>query len=228
MLVMRGGLLLWGVASLFASLGGSELTARDYEEIGVEAARRREGGVNVDEEVAEVGRRRLFMDTHMTDTNRTAILLSGQLRSSNLTWAGGQIRRNRESVMFGSNDPPTPAACIIDFLFKSLDRQGGGFDVFMFLTAKHDAKRADWNGEPLFFEPAPGDTTACRVFSDHALFDGSRGHRFFCLVEPEVRPSLPRSTRRSLATLNAAALASLPSPLPRPRPLPIPRPRCSS
>ena len=173
--------LLLLVVYLQLKRSGSELTPSDYAEIGRETARRKPQGIAgegpwtweaVDVDMGDVGgageeggreqKRRLFMDTHMRDTNRTAILLSGQLRSSNLTWAGGQIRRNRESVMFGSSDPPTPAACIATFLFESLHKQGGGFDVFMYLTAKHDAKASDWNGNPLLFEPAPGDTTACR------------------------------------------------------------------
>ena len=124
-----------------------------------------------------------------TTGNRTAVMLSGQLRSANLTWAGGQVRRNREALMFGGTDPPTPADCIIEWLFKPL--AVGGFDVFMYLSANPSAKTSDWNGQALYFEPTAGDTTACEVFSKASMFHDGSGNRFFCLVEPEVQLMTP-------------------------------------
>lgn len=109
-------------------------------------------------------------------SNRTAILLSGQVRSSNFTFTGGRIHRNRDASMFGPDDPPTPAGCIIKFLFESLAEQTG-YDVFMFLTARSSSP-------PSSFEPIPGETVACEIFSNAHVFHGT-GNRFFCLVEPE-------------------------------------------
>jgi len=164
----------------------SKLTVEDYALIAEEIGQRSGNIVWADE---EAGRRRRLAEADKFEGNRTAVLLSGQLRSANLTWAGGQIHRNRESVMFGGNDPPTPAACIIEWLFKPLSV--GGFDVFMYMTANHEAKASDWNGQALYFEPWPGGVTPCEVFSKASMFHDGSGNRFFCLVEPEVQLMTP-------------------------------------
>jgi len=167
------------------------LTEQDYEEIGKEIARRKLMSGRSTDDPPEAEKRRLSEEGAADPRiNRTAVILSGQMRSANLTWSGGQIRRNREAVMFGNLDPPTPAECIIEWIFKPLARQSG-IDVFMYLTANPNGKPGEWNGQPLYFDPAPGDTTACEVFSRASLFHDGSGNRFFCLIEPEVQLMTP-------------------------------------
>ena len=119
-------------------------------------------------------------------TNRTAVLISGQLRSSNISWGSGDLRETPSYYFFGSSDPPTPADCIIEWIFKPLAKQTSGIDVFMYVTGNPypDASHKPWNGDPSTFVPLPGRTDACKFFSKVALFHGN-GNRFFCLVEPE-------------------------------------------
>ena len=51
----------------------------------------------------------LFYVILETKGNRTAVLLSGQLRSANLSWSSGKIFQNTHSRLFGKDDPPTVA-----------------------------------------------------------------------------------------------------------------------
>lgn len=116
-------------------------------------------------------------------TGRIAILLTGQLRSANLTWLS--VRDNANSKMFGPSDPPTTAMTIVEWLFKPLARKHP-VDVFMYLTAHPGHSNEQWDGSPLTYEPAVGDMRGCEVFSANEVFSGT-GNRFFCLVEDEVQ-----------------------------------------
>ena len=181
-------LLLLLLALLGSLLVIGKLTQEDYDAIAAAQAEFKSGVAAPEGAATSQSRRRLeaSASSRAASSNRTAVILSGQLRSANLTWTGGQIRRNRESVMFGNGDPPTPADCIIEWLFKPLAGMGG-FDVFMYMTSNPTAKKGDWNGQPIFFEPVAGETTACEVFSKASVFHDGSGNRFFCLVEPEVQ-----------------------------------------
>ena len=113
---------------------------------------------------------------------RTAVNLTGQLRTANITFQSGKMLKTREYYWFGSTDAPTPAGTIIEMLFKQICKQGP-FDVYMHLLA--DPKYNEtWNGEPWTFRETIGDLSGCRVFSDHAIFHNT-GNKFFCYVEPE-------------------------------------------
>lgn len=126
----------------------------------------------------------------MSKWNRTAIILSGQLRSANLTWFSGHIFQNINSRMFGKDDPPSTAATIVEFLFKPLALLHG-VDVFMYVTARPEtASTYSWDGDPFTFEPRVGDVTACNPFSNNEIFRNT-GNRFFCLVEPELQLMTP-------------------------------------
>ena len=125
------------------------------------------------------------------DHNRTAVILSGQLRSANLTWTSGKIMQNINSRMFGKDDPQTTALTIIEFLFKPL-AQHGGLDVFMYQTARPETLQSyDWDGDPYTFEPRVGDPTVCKVFADEQIFGKGTGNHFFCMVEPERKLMTP-------------------------------------
>lgn len=124
---------------------------------------------------------------------RIAIIVSGQLRSGNLTWDSGHIHVNSASKMFGSGDPTTPVATIIENMLIPLSKEPEieGIDVFMYMTAHPDQPNSTyWDGVPLTFEPSVGDTTVCNPFSNHHFFHHTN-HRIFCLVEPEVQLLTP-------------------------------------
>ena len=117
--------------------------------------------------------------------NRTAVMITGQLRSGNISFSSGRLHRNAALAMFGSADPPTVILTQIEWFLKPLAERGG-LDVFMFVDAHPDDLNYAWDGDPTTFRPRPGDTTACRPYSDHPLFH-TTGSRFFCLVEPETQ-----------------------------------------
>ncbi len=126
--------------------------------------------------------------------NRTAVLISGQLRSANLSWSSGDLRETPAFHFFGSSDPPTPADCIIEWIFKPLAKMTSGVDVFMYVSAKPEPTAADvkWDGQAATFVPVAGSgnhgVEACKIFSKASLFHAStKNHRFFCLVEPEFQ-----------------------------------------
>lgn len=113
---------------------------------------------------------------------RTAVIISGQLRTANITFASGKMLRTREFFWFGSTDAPTPAGTVIENLFKILWSQGP-FDVFMHLQAD-PLLNETWNGDPATYREQLRDTRGCEVYSSHPIFHGT-GNSFFCIVEPE-------------------------------------------
>lgn len=115
---------------------------------------------------------------------RTAVIISGQLRTANVTFASGHMLRTREYYWFGSTDAPSPAGTIIENLFKVLWSQGP-FDVFMHLQAD-PSNNETWNGEPWTYREKLGDDRGCKIFSDHPIFHGT-GNKFFCMIEPEQK-----------------------------------------
>lgn len=122
-----------------------------------------------------------------SNDTRIAIIISGQLRSSNLTWTSPDILQDRAWKFFGPDDPNTPAECLITFLFKEIVKQGFGIDVFMFIQASTDRDSTNqWNGNAYDYIPSPGDTRGCQIFSNNEVFNRT-GNHFFCLVENEVQ-----------------------------------------
>lgn len=125
------------------------------------------------------------------DKNQTriAIMISGQLRTANLTWTSDYILHNAAARFFGPDDPPTPAATLVEFLFKEIMKQGYGLDVFMYIQSPADSGSSnsnEWDGSPYNYKPSPGDIGGCKIFSDNEVFKGTNNH-FFCLVEKEIQ-----------------------------------------
>ena len=117
--------------------------------------------------------------------NRTAVMITGQLRSGNVSFSSGLIQDDFQSQNFGADDPPTVILTQIEWFLKPL-AEHGGLDVFMFVDAHPEDANYEWNGNPATFRPRPGDTTACRPYSDHPLFH-TTGSKFFCMVEAETQ-----------------------------------------
>eukprot|EP01038_Epipyxis_sp_PR26KG_P005261 gene5261-7310_t len=126
---------------------------------------------------------------HWEKYNRTAVIMTGQLRSSNITWTSGQILQNINSRMFGPDDPPTTALTIIEWLLKPIARTHG-VDVFMYLTANPLFENTPWDGSAFNYEPKLNDFNGCKVFSDNPFFQGT-GNKFFCQIEPESELMTP-------------------------------------
>lgn len=61
---------------------------------------------------------------------RTAILVSGQLRAGNLTW--WQMKYTKERLMYGADDPDTPIKTILEWLIIPLALHGG-VDMFIYI-----------------------------------------------------------------------------------------------
>jgi hypothetical protein len=123
--------------------------------------------------------------TNFNSSERTAVIISGQLRSANLTILSAAIVDNAHKRMFGPEDPKTCAGTILKFFLEPL-AEYGGVDVFMYLSAHPQEPNSTWDGDPWTYNPSPGDTRACQVFSEHPIFNNGTGNKFFCLVEEEV------------------------------------------
>ena len=132
----------------------------------------------------------LASSNNVRESRRTAIVMSGELRSGNLTWRHQMIRRNQALAMFGDEDPPTPIETIIEWLFKIIISQGGGLDVFYYVQAHPGRNNSGWNGDPANYAAEIGDLRVCEPFKKHGLFNDT-GNRLFCLVEPEIQLLTP-------------------------------------
>ena len=56
--------------------------------------------------------------------NRTAIILSGQIRSGNLTWSSGKLQYEKSTLMFGPDDPQTPIQTMLEWFIKPIALYG--------------------------------------------------------------------------------------------------------
>lgn len=125
--------------------------------------------------------------TIYNDKPRIAIIISGQLRSGNLTWKSGYIRNNEARRMFGDDDPQSPILTQLEWIFKPLSKTHY-IDAFFYIQAHPDTKLSDWDGQPESFQPIIGNTIACEPYIMHDLFSNkSSGNQFFCLVEEEIQ-----------------------------------------
>jgi hypothetical protein len=77
---------------------------------------------------------------HYPSGNRTAILLSGQLRAGNLTWS--QVKYFKQKNWFGGDDPVTPIRTILEWLIVPYALYGG---VDMFIYIQVDRKQMNSN-----------------------------------------------------------------------------------
>ena len=122
---------------------------------------------------------------------RTAVIMSGQLRSGNMTWKHPLLRQKSGAQMFTSSDPPTPIETIMQWLFQVIVAQGGGMDVFYYVQAHPEVNNSGWDGLPNHYQPSVSDFHVCNLFLNHSLFTNSSGNHFFCLIEPEIRLLTP-------------------------------------
>jgi hypothetical protein len=88
--------------------------------------------------------------------HRTAIILSGQLRSGNLTWYA--VAQNKARLMFGGDDPETPIKTVLEWLIIPYAIFGG---VDMFIYIQVDRKHMNSSYGKLFVCSCPG--LSCRL-----------------------------------------------------------------
>jgi hypothetical protein len=120
-----------------------------------------------------------------SSNNRTAIIISGQLRSGNVSFMSGKVTEQRNAHYFGSDDPPTPIRTCLEWLIAPLAILGG-VDLFIYIPADRNVSyNRLWNGDPMTYEPYPGDPAACEVYSQSPIFQAHTGNKVFCLIEFE-------------------------------------------
>jgi hypothetical protein len=124
-------------------------------------------------------------------SQRTAIIVSGHLRSGNISFASGLSHvHNFGRTKFGPDGPPTPIKTVLDRLILPLALHGG-VDVFIYIPVGYNVTGppGPWDGDVLTFEENqyPGDTRACRLYSENPIFDERTGNNVFCLLEPEKK-----------------------------------------
>jgi hypothetical protein len=90
--------------------------------------------------------------------NRTAILVSGQLRTGNLTW--NQVKYFKERRWFGVDDPDTPIQTVVEWLIVPYALYGG---VDMFIYIQVDRNHTNANGNK------PIDSSLMPLFTKFAV-----------------------------------------------------------
>lgn len=117
--------------------------------------------------------------------NRTAILISGQLRSGNVSFMSGMVAEQRNAHYFGGDDPPTPIRTCLEWLIAPLAK-AGGVDLFIYIPVdRNTTYNKNWDGNPATYEPYPGDPKACELYSQSPIFQEHTGNKVFCLIEFE-------------------------------------------
>lgn len=88
--------------------------------------------------------------------NRTAVILSGQLRVGNMSILSPNVRGymgTNIQKFFGGDDPPTPIATHLEHFLRVLGLYGG-VDMFIFIQADHRMINGSdtWDGNPDTYE----------------------------------------------------------------------------
>ena len=106
-------------------------------------------------------------------SNRTAVCITGQVRSTNLPWEGDFIWFGPHVRHFRHRDG-TPGDTIIENVFSVLALDG--FDVFMNVAT---------TGEGTVLQPIVGDKSVCSSLHDKTIFstNGTNPNNFFCQVD---------------------------------------------
>lgn len=120
---------------------------------------------------------------------RTAIIISGELRSGNISFASNKIIVKYQSpdplVSHPLNTPPTPIKAFLEWVVQPIAKHGG-VDLFIYMPVYQTtniSKSVNWDGDPFTYTPYPGDTRACHLYSDNPIFAAHTGNKVFCLAE---------------------------------------------
>jgi hypothetical protein len=124
---------------------------------------------------------------HTGNDIRTAVLISGHLRVGNISFATDLIRSNNpSSTAFGGN-PHTPIETVFEYFLEPLSRYSA-IDLFLYVPVPEGTMpNHSWNGDPLTYQPYPGDYRVCALYSSHKIFtDQASNNKVFCKVEFET------------------------------------------
>jgi hypothetical protein len=87
--------------------------------------------------------------------NRTAVILSGQLRVANMSILSPHVKgyfNTNIRKFFGEDDPPTPIATHLEHFLRVLGEYGG-VDMFIYIqTDHHNDANYTWDGNPDTYE----------------------------------------------------------------------------
>jgi hypothetical protein len=108
---------------------------------------------------------------------RTAIIITGQLRAGNIPWSSPLLKRDYGSKMFGPSDPPTPIETIFTFLIEPL-AEYGGVDLFIYSQVPRDESKA-----PTADDYASINKELCDLYFHHQIFQSKSGNKVICLAE---------------------------------------------
>lgn len=111
--------------------------------------------------------------------DRTAVIISGHLRSGNFSLDSNDFEYSDEDTWkinpLGVN--VTVIHTVQEFLLKPLALHGG-VDLFIYFMTKRTKHK--WDGDPRKFEHYVGDIEACKVYANHPIFHRSTGNKVFC------------------------------------------------
>jgi hypothetical protein len=127
--------------------------------------------------------------------HRTAVILTGQLRSGNISISSKDIRRYHNGPSWMpmdphrhswpiANDNRTPIMTELDNLIAPL-ALFGGVDLFVYLLVDRKVNSTSWNGDLNTYEPYFGDTRPCELYHRHPIFHNNTGNKVICMHEYE-------------------------------------------
>jgi hypothetical protein len=119
--------------------------------------------------------------------NRTAAIISGQLRSGNLTFTSGNIKYTSKLKWFGAQDGKTPIETMLQYVIEPIARYGG-IDLFIFVQVRRSDENIPWNGDPYTFQPKIGDRNICNLYAASPAFRNT-SNRVFCMTQYEEKLS---------------------------------------
>jgi hypothetical protein len=131
-----------------------------------------------------------FPSPKYPSSNRTAVIISGHLRSGNVSFLSGKIHEQRWAKYFGEDDPPTPIRSQLDHLLRPFALYGG-IDLFIYIPVSRDSSHTVWDGDPVSYEARINDSRPCELYADHPIFAPHTKNKVFCMLEYEDRLSDP-------------------------------------
>lgn len=144
----------------------------------------------------------IHRDFYDNKSERTAILISGELRTGNISFMARahnyDYKNQREFFDYWVhelggelfvNDTRTPIDTVLQGLIDPVAKHGG-VDVFIYIPVYSKTKvDPQWNGNSLTYQSYPGDLRPCELYSNHPVFGPYTGNKVFCLIEFEKRLS---------------------------------------
>lgn len=128
-----------------------------------------------------------FLEPKYKFSNRTAIMISGEIRSGNISFNSGMLTDSKEHIKryFHGNDTRT----VIDTLLENMMTPIaliGGLDLFIHIYVechRFNASYRRWDGSAWSYRPYLGDTAICQLYSKHPIFHRETGNQVICFSQ---------------------------------------------